>query len=186
MGRSFVGVEWVKHQVVNNVTDLISFWVVVGQVDASQRKASLESDSPPRDRMAAADGKTKMYAVEMHREALLEQDPGTISRPGLLGFSVPAETSAVEWSKIAVTIWISAAVGLLSELLISMATTAAAKQVNVLSRPRMSDGSLLEKYIFQHQHQQCQGHYHRRRPLSWQPMKDMSMEEVDQSRWRDS
>lgn len=58
----------------------------------------------------------------------------------------------MEWSKIAVTIWISAAVVLLSVLLISMVTIAFEKQVCVLYRLQMSDGSRLERCNFRYQH----------------------------------
>ena len=109
MGRDFVVIEWVTHQAVDNVKDWISFWAVVAQVDANQRQAPLESDSPPKkvpceasssihctDRTVAADGKTKKYAVGMNREGLLGRSPGTIYQPGLWDFSVAVRTSAVE------------------------------------------------------------------------------------------
>lgn len=133
--RDFVVIGWVKHQVLNSVTDLISFWVVVGQADANQREASLKSDPPPKrlpceesnsihwtDRMAAADGKMK-NVVGMSQEGLLGNSPDTIYRRGLLGFSVAERISAVEWLKKAVTIWIW--VDLLSMLPISTVRTAA-------------------------------------------------------------
>lgn len=117
VGRNFFVVELGKHQVVSSVMDLISFWMVVAQVDATQMKASLKSDSPPKRlpfeesssthrsaRMAAADGKMKKYAVEMNLEGLLGKFPDTISRPGLQDFSVLQRISAEEWLKIAVTI----------------------------------------------------------------------------------
>ena len=101
VGRSFAVIEWGKRQVVNSVTDLKRSWVVVvGQVDAIQRNAPVESDSPPMrlpngesslihwsDRIAVADGK-KQYAVEMNREGILCNSPCTISLRGLKGFSV--------------------------------------------------------------------------------------------------
>ena len=91
-----VVVEWVKHQVGNSVTDSIWFWVVVGQADVCLWDASWEIDSLPQmlsfeesssirwcDQIAAADGKMKMYVVEMNREGLLDMFLDTIARPGL-------------------------------------------------------------------------------------------------------
>ena len=96
MGRSFGEIGLVKHPVVNGVTDLISFSAVVGPVDANQKKASLNSDSPPKrlpceennsihwcDRTAAADGKRKKHAVEMNRGGLWGRFRGTIAQLGL-------------------------------------------------------------------------------------------------------
>lgn len=42
-----VVIEWVKHRVVNSVTDLILFWAVVGPIDGSQGRAYFDSDCPP-------------------------------------------------------------------------------------------------------------------------------------------
>ena len=87
VGRSFAVIEWGKRQVVDSVTDLKRSWVVVGQVDATQRNAPLKSGESNlihwSDRMAAVDGKKKQYAVEMYQEGLLGNSPGTISRRGL-------------------------------------------------------------------------------------------------------
>ncbi len=92
----FVVTGSVKRRVVNSVMDLITFEVVVGQVGASQRKASLGTDSPLKrlpceesssthwnGQMGAADGTTKKNAVEMNQEGLLEKSPGKISQQGL-------------------------------------------------------------------------------------------------------
>ena len=78
-----VATGWVKPQVVNSVTDSILFSEVVGQVDASQRQALLESDSHPKRlpceesssahwgaQMVAAVDKMRKYAAGMNREAL--------------------------------------------------------------------------------------------------------------------
>ena len=82
------------------------------------------------------------------------------------------------------TIWIGAAVGLQSMLRISMVTTVVVKQAEAPCRLQISDESLPERDNFQHQQQQRRGHWHHPPPRSWQPMKGMNKEEVDQSRWK--
>ena len=90
-----VQIELVRHRVENNVMDSIPFGVVVGPIGVTQRKAYLESDSPPKelmceenssmqwsDRMAVADDKMK-YAVETSLEGLSGPSPDTIFRRGL-------------------------------------------------------------------------------------------------------
>ena len=85
-----------KHQVVDIVTDSVSFWVVVGQADVSQGNASWKNDFPPKmssfegsnsirwsDQMAGADGKMMENTVEMNREGPLGMFLGMIARPGL-------------------------------------------------------------------------------------------------------
>ena len=90
-----VAIEWVKHQAVNSAMDLILFWVVVGQIDASQGRSYFDSDCPPRrllceenssthrtDQRAAVDDKMKCGA-ERNREGPLERTLDMISRRGL-------------------------------------------------------------------------------------------------------
>ena len=85
-------IEWVKHRVVNSVTDLTLFWAVVGQIDGVQVRAYFDSDCPPQrqlceenssthrtDQLAAADDKMK-YGAERNREGLLGRTLDMISQ----------------------------------------------------------------------------------------------------------